>query len=47
MDVLLDNIEDMGRAAEFSERVSEPAVYIKLGNAYLGNVEKNQVNKKY
>jgi len=43
MDVLLNNIEDIPRAAEFAEKAQLPEVWTKLGNSYLENVEKNQV----
>jgi len=35
IDVLLNNIESIPRAAEFAERINEPPVWSRLGNAYL------------
>ena len=35
IDVLLNNIESIPRAAEFADKVNEPPVWSRLGNAYL------------
>ena len=35
VDVLLNNIESIPRAAEFADKVNEPPVWSRLGNAYL------------
>ena len=35
VEVLLNNIDDIARAAEYSQKVNIPEVWSKLGNAYL------------
>ena len=35
IEVLIHNIEDIPRAAEFAEKINLPDVYSKLANAYL------------
>jgi hypothetical protein len=35
MEVLLDKLEDLQRAADFAQKVNIPEVWTKLGNAYL------------
>lgn len=39
MDVLLNYIRDIPRAAEFAEKTNTPAVWSKLGNNYLSSFE--------
>lgn len=35
VEVLLNNIEDVARAADYAQKVNNPEVFVKLGNAYL------------
>jgi clathrin heavy chain len=39
LDVLIENIGDLQRAEDYSEKVNQPEVWSKLGLTYLNNLK--------
>jgi len=44
MNLLLNNIGDINRAAEFAEKINKADVWSLLGHAFINNYQVNMVN---